>query len=284
MATFGNTTAETTNSTNWANYKAVDSFALSETGLVSKLTMYCDNLAADGADGYVKATIYSNSGSAPSALLATGSAVAIANDAAVAWVDLPFASSVRLTAGTYWLGLIADANMKGLNLKCNTSGGYAVYNIDTYSDGPTDPFGTTTADGPNRRYAIYATYTTGPWTFEASFTNESISDVIVGATRVRAPGSASRHGVDTEVDKALWQIAAGDATRGYRDITDEVDGLTYSNVRPGGAASCSFSVSADVWGRGYNELQPDERLIVRYAGTVVWDGYILPRKTTYQGE
>jgi hypothetical protein len=86
------------------------------------------------------------------------------------------------------------------------------------------------------------------------------------------------------IDDTLWQIVVGSDATGWRDITDEAGNLTYSNVRPGGPASCTFTVPADVSGRGYNELQPDEEVVVRYAGEIVWSGYVLPRAVQYQGE
>lgn len=86
------------------------------------------------------------------------------------------------------------------------------------------------------------------------------------------------------VDDALWQVIAGDDTNGWRDITDECGDLVYSNVRPGGAASASFTLPADVWGLGYNQVRSDSRLKISYAGRTVWDGYVLPRGVNYVGE
>jgi len=98
------------------------------------------------------------------------------------------------------------------------------------------------------------------------------------------PNDPTRHGIVTDVDDTLWQVTAGNETDGWRDITDEVGDLTFTHVRPGGPGSCSFTVPADVWSHGYNELQPDQRIVVRYAGEVVWGkGYILPRGIDYQG-
>ena len=53
---------------------------------------------------------------------------------------------------------------------------------------------------------------------------------------------------------------------------------------PGGPASASFSLPADVWGLGYNEVRADSKLKVSYAGRSVWSGFILPRGVNYQGE
>lgn len=93
----------------------------------------------------------------------------------------------------------------------------------------------------------------------------------------------ARYDTTAAIDESLWQIMVGNNTQGWRDITGEISGLTYSHVRPGGAASCSFTISADVEGLGYNELQPDQLLAVRYEGELVWDGYILPRGINYRG-
>jgi hypothetical protein len=99
---------------------------------------------------------------------------------------------------------------------------------------------------------------------------ESVTETAVGGRR--------------DVDDTLWQIVAGSDASGWRDITDECGDLVYSNVRPGGAASASFTLPADVWGLGYNEVSADSRLKVSYAGRTVWDGYVLPRGVNYQGE
>ena len=90
--------------------------------------------------------------------------------------------------------------------------------------------------------------------------------------------------VAPRLDDSLWQITAGSDAQGWRDVTDECGDLVYSNVRPGGAASCSFTIPGDIADLGYNELQPDMRLKVCYADEVCWDGFILPRGVNYQGE
>ena len=98
------------------------------------------------------------------------------------------------------------------------------------------------------------------------------------------PSAVTRAGVDADLDESLWQILAGDDTLCWRDITGDVGSLVYSHVRPGGPASCSFSAPADLIGLGYNELQTDEQIVVRYAGQLAWSGYVLPRGRSYGGE
>jgi hypothetical protein len=87
------------------------------------------------------------------------------------------------------------------------------------------------------------------------------------------------------VRDSLWQIVVGSDELGWRDITEEVDvkSLQYSTVRPGGYASCSFSLMVDSWDVGYNELRTDARCRVSYGGVVVWVGFVLPRGLDYEG-
>lgn len=178
MATFGNLTDETGTNTGWDNQKIVGKFTLGVPGAVSKLTIKIANTGTSHAACNIKGVIYADSAGSPGALVAVGTAVAVADNAAAAAVDLAFASNVNLTAANWWLGFIADSGAVGfLFYANNTSGGNTAYDwSDTYSDGPTDPFGapdqTTT-----RNMAIYATYTTPAPTLTAS---QVASDIVVG--------------------------------------------------------------------------------------------------------
>ena len=49
-----------------------------------------------------------------------------------------FSSPLNLTAGSYWIGFITD---KAFYFKCTFATNSLAYNNDTYSDGPSDPFG-----------------------------------------------------------------------------------------------------------------------------------------------
>jgi hypothetical protein len=104
----------------------------------------------------------------------------------------------------------------------------------------------------------------------------------VPAPPVVAPTTAGV--LDTLLDDALFSIVVGDDTQGWRDITDEAGSFVCSNVRPGGAGACSFTLPADIWSLGYNEVRPDSRLVARYDGEVFWDGIILTRSVAYRGE
>lgn len=84
------------------------------------------------------------------------------------------------------------------------------------------------------------------------------------------------------LDDKLWRVIAGDNTYGWRDITGEVSGLTYSHQRNGGPVSAAFAIHQSTQGQGYNELREGKGLRIFYAGRPVWRGLILPRPLSYQ--
>jgi len=157
MATFGYSTDETTLATGWADVKSGNRHALLEAGLISKLTIYIDNLQTGHAATHIRGLIYSDASIQPDALLATGDAIAVADNAALAWLDLTFAAPLSSGAADLWLAFHADAAGNGLGIHRALTGGTSAYNADTYSDGPENPFGAHT-DG-TRNYCLYATYT-----------------------------------------------------------------------------------------------------------------------------
>ena len=105
-----------------------------------------------------------------------------------------------------------------------------------------------------------------------------------GTTYSEPVALPSRHGQMPLLDDTLFSVVVGNDAQSWRDITDEFGGLVYSTVRPGGTASISGTIPADIWARGYNEVQPDKRIVVRYDGEVAADGIIVPRGLSYQGE
>lgn len=232
MSTFGYETIGATPSADWANYKAVDKFALSEDGDISKLTA----ALANGASAcHAKAIIYSDSAGSPDALIATGAEVAIADSQAEGWVDFPMASVVSLDAGTYWLGVIGDASAGALSLRREDAGGSFGYAADTYADGASDPCGA--LSGTSGLLSIYATY----------------EPVVV------VPNDPARDLVTTDIDDSLWQILVGHdevmSEPGPEDIvlptggTITTDGdYTVHKFTSGGtlAVPSGFSVDAEV--------------------------------------
>jgi len=132
-----------------ADRKRANHFQLSTAGSVSKLTMY---LAPTGTSGtqVLNGVIYADQGGSPGNLVGVSNEVTFDTSAVSGWYDLPFASSVSLQAGIYWIGLIdgATSNVFGLRCDDSTANSDAVAPA-TYANGPLNPFGSTALRWPN---------------------------------------------------------------------------------------------------------------------------------------
>jgi subtilisin family serine protease len=157
-STFGTTTVGALRDGGmFSNYKIVHAATLTAAGSVTKLSLYAVPGAASPSPQSLKAVIYSDSGGSPGALVATGTEVTY--NGAVngsGWFELPFATPVALTPGTYWLGFITGSNTEGLGYAYETVAGSRAYNANSYSSGPTNPFGAASKD--SEQASIYATY------------------------------------------------------------------------------------------------------------------------------
>jgi hypothetical protein len=138
------------------NFKRANTFKLTETGSVTKLSLYAVPGEAwkTGKKQNIKAVIYADSSGKPSELLATGTQAAY--EGTTGWLDLPFATAVQLSAGTYWLGFIAGPETKVMAFKWTEVSKARAKNENLYTSGPSNPFGTYTAD--SEQMSIYATY------------------------------------------------------------------------------------------------------------------------------
>ena len=139
------TTGTTTLGFPFANNKSVSKFTLAEENTVTGLYAYYSN-AYSGV--HSKAIIYSDNSGSPDALVAVSDEVTAIS---LGWNFFALPSRVTLAAGDYWLGIIADTQ---LNTSAE-SGATSRYSSDTYSDGPSDPFGSATTSSYLR--PIYAT-------------------------------------------------------------------------------------------------------------------------------
>ncbi len=158
-ATFGKTTIGAFSDLGmFSDYKIVHSATLSAAGSVTKLSLYAVPGINSPNPQALKAVIYSDSGGSPGALLATGIEVIYrGNTNGSGWFDLPFASPVALSPGTYWLGFITGATTEGFGYAYDSVANSRAYNANSYASGPTNPFGSSTKD--SEQASIYATYT-----------------------------------------------------------------------------------------------------------------------------
>ena len=158
-ATFGKTTVGALwDGGMYANYKIVHSATLPVSGSVTKLSVYAIPGVNSPSPQALKAVIYSDSGGSPGALVATGTEVSYRGDVnGSGWFELPFASPVVLSPGTYWLGFITGASTEGIGYAYDSVANSRAYNANAFAKGPTNPFGAATKD--SEQASIYATYT-----------------------------------------------------------------------------------------------------------------------------
>ena len=79
---------------------------------------------------------------------------------AAGWYDLSFASPVKLAAGNYWNGVMTGQTSNVIGFRYDNVSGARDYNANTFSSGPSNPFGSVSTDG--EQTSLYATYTTQP--------------------------------------------------------------------------------------------------------------------------
>jgi hypothetical protein len=143
--------------------KAVNRFALTEAGSISKLSIYADGNGGPTGTGVMKGVVYADAGGQPGALLATSNEVSIASGAAAGWRDLVFGAPVSLSAGNYFVGVLVGGTANVIRETYDVQTGIMRYNADAYADGASNPYGTATTF--NNKMSLYATYTTAAKTF-----------------------------------------------------------------------------------------------------------------------
>jgi hypothetical protein len=180
MATFGKTNAGGEFDGGNYNYLKVAKYTLSESASVSKLTVSVrNNTYAGHATCNMKGIIFDDDGAAaiPGTRFGVTNEVQVLIDAALAWVDLPFAADVSLTSGNWWIGLAIDSTATGLEFECVTvAAGNNRVVTNVYSSGVPDPWPSASNEDWNIGYCVYATYTTAP----AGFTGLTVTRLLNG--------------------------------------------------------------------------------------------------------
>jgi hypothetical protein len=156
---FGNTTpGELADHGMFANYKIVHAAKMWNGGSVTKLSVYAIPGINSPSPQALRAVIYSDSGGSPGSLLAAGTEVTYRGDVdGSGWFNLPFASPVSLSAGSYWLGFITGTTTEGMGYVYRSVANSRAYNVNAYASGPSSMFGALTRD--SEQASIYATYT-----------------------------------------------------------------------------------------------------------------------------
>ena len=191
-ATFGKTTVGASSDTFLADRKRVNRYALTTAGSVTKLSIYLAHAASSGQQ-LLKGLIYSDSAGAPGALLAVSEPLTFTSTSANGWYDMTFSSPVSLAAGNYWIGIITGATSGVAGFRYDSVSGARDYNANTYTSGPTNPFGSLTTD--SEQASLYATYTTAGTDATAPTQPSGLSATASGATQINLSWTASSDNV-----------------------------------------------------------------------------------------
>lgn len=139
-----------------ANRKRVNRYALPTASGVTKLSIYLAPTSTSGSQ-VLKVIIYADNGGAPGALLGVSERLTFTSASSAGWYDLVFPSPIKLAAGNYWIGVITGASSSVAGFRYDSVSGSRDYNANTYTSGPTNPFGSFTTD--SEQMSLYATYT-----------------------------------------------------------------------------------------------------------------------------
>lgn len=282
MPTFGRTTPYTSSAPNSTDRCWVSKFTLSEAGNVTKLTAFFDYDAgqSSAAGDNVKAVIYADSSGSPGALLAVSSGVAIpAGDQTI-----DFTVSVSLTAGDYWLGIVADSTNSRINAQGGSSGNYARQESLTYAS-PASTFGTPAATGTNE-FGIYATYTTNAALSSPTASSPSATSLAVGATTDQASGTFYVV-VDTAANLAgvtATEIKAGQKAGGSAALASA--SAAVSSSTPSATATGLTAGPVYAYAAVQNNTNGDSNVVT---GTATWaassgPGLVVGGSSSFVGE
>jgi subtilisin family serine protease len=157
-AAFGKTSVGSSSDTFSANRKRVNRYALSSNASVTKLSIYLTSAASSGSQT-LQGIVYSDSSGKPAALLGSTETLTFKAKSASGWYDLKFSSPLKLAAGNYWIGAITGATSAVAGFRYDNVFGSRDYNSNTFTSGPSNPFGAVTVDG--EQTSLYATYLSG---------------------------------------------------------------------------------------------------------------------------
>jgi hypothetical protein len=153
--TFGKTNVGGSVDSFLAERKRVNRYVLSVSATVSKLSIYLAPTSTTG-EQVIKGLIYADAGGSPAALLATSAQLTFKSTGAAGWYDLSFSAPPVLAAGNYWIGMITGAGSHVAGFRFDSVAGSRDYNENSYTAGPTNPFGAFSTDA--EQTSLYASY------------------------------------------------------------------------------------------------------------------------------
>ena len=188
-ATFGKTSLGTSSDEFAAERKRVNKYSLPIAGTVSELSVYLAPTTNSGQQ-LLKGVLYANSGGKPSTLLGASAQLTFTSTSSAGWYHLVFPAPIELPAGEYWIGVLTGAGSDVAGFRYSSVTGARDYNTNSYSAGPSNPFGSVTTD--SEQMSLYATYTPGPVPVPEDLTLPTIAGVEqTGQQLTASPGTWS---------------------------------------------------------------------------------------------
>ena len=160
MATFGKTTNGAGESSSSTDRKKVSAAVPASSGTATSITIR-GRVTVENT--VIKGIIYADSGGLPGARLAVSDEITVNSTTEQEWTGaLTGPNAIAIAAGTtYWIGWHQqDPGSGGFAISRDGTSEMSRTNTGDYATGPTDPFGTSTAEsGP---IDVYVTYTETP--------------------------------------------------------------------------------------------------------------------------
>jgi len=139
-----------------ANRKRVNRCVLPANVAVSELSVYLAPTSTSGQQ-VIRGILYADANGAPGALLGTTTQLTFTNSSPAGWYHLGFPASLQLAGGHYWIGVITGASQNVAAGRYDNVSGAQDYNSNTYTSGPSNPFGSVTHS--DEQLSLYASYT-----------------------------------------------------------------------------------------------------------------------------
>lgn len=158
VATIGKTGVGASTDSYAANRKRVSRYTLPTAGTLTKLSTYLATTGVSGAQA-LEGVVYADAAGKPGALLGVTEPLTFKSTSSAGWYGLAFSSPPKLSGGNYWIGLITGSSPGVTGFRYDSSAGSRDYNANTFTSGPTNPFGAASSDG--EQVSLYATYLAG---------------------------------------------------------------------------------------------------------------------------
>jgi uncharacterized repeat protein (TIGR01451 family) len=138
--TCGNTRVGRTADALSPNQKRVNACVLPVNATLTELVFYISPTSRSGSQ-VLAGVLYADSHGKPAALLGTTEKLTFSSKSAAGWYHLVFATPLKLKRGEYWCGVITGNTGKVAAEHYDSAIRAEDYNTNTYTAGPSNPFG-----------------------------------------------------------------------------------------------------------------------------------------------